>query len=228
MKKEHFDLQWRKEFPTMNASLSEQAAINRYGKKGSSPMFIRQRIFAYILMLAAASLSAAPAHGATASEIQQWLDDHNSKRQLHQVGPVTWSATVAASAQNYADTCPSGHSGSGYGENLAWSTYQVSIETVTSWWYSEESQYDYAKPGWQSGTGHFTQMVWKGTTEIGCGMAQCSSGKWPYVWVCQYNPPGNVIGTFTENVFPPQTQPAPTPPPPEKKTIVQQLFLLLH
>ena len=194
-------------------------------------MFIisRQIIFAYILMLALAPLSATAVHGATASEIQQWLDTHNSKRQLHQVGPVTWSTTVAASAQNYANTCPSGHSsGSGYGENLAWATYPASIETVVSWWYSEEPKYDYNNPGWQSEAGHFTQMVWKGTTEIGCGMAHCTSGKWPYVWVCQYNPPGNVIGAFAENVFPPQTQPDPTPQPSEEKTIIPQLHLLLH
>ena len=189
-----------------------------------------QTFHACILLLTTIPLAATATFGATASEIQQWLDNHNSKRQLHQVGPVTWSATVAASAQNYANTCPDGHSGSGYGENLAWATYPASIETVTSWWYSEESQYDYANPGWQSGTGHFTQMVWKGTTEIGCGMAQCSSGNrgYPYVWVCQYNPPGNVIGAFAENVFPPLTQPDPAPQPSEEKTIVPQLFLLLH
>ena len=182
----------------------------------------------YIFALAIVSLSVTSAYAATAQEIQQWLDSHNKKRQLHQVGPLSWSATIAASAQNYANTCPDSHSNSGYGENLAWASYPASIETVVSWWYSEESNYDYANPGWQPEAGHFTQMVWKGTTEIGCGMARCTSGKWPYVWVCQYNPPGNVIGTFTENVFPPFTPSNPNPKPSGQKTIIPQLHLLLQ
>ena len=46
---------------------------------------------------------------------------------------------------------------------------------------------------------HFTQMVWKNTTELGCGVASCSGifdkkfGPATY-HVCLYNPVGNVIG----------------------------------
>jgi len=193
-------------------------------------MYLSRRAILHISIL---TLSLAPqlstaGHAATDSEIQQWLDSHNSKRQLHQVGPVTWSATVAASAQNYANTCPDGHSSSGYGENLAWASYPASIETVVSWWYSEESKYDYANPGWQPEAGHFTQMVWKGTTEIGCGMALCSSGDWSHVWVCQYNPPGNVIGAFAENVFPPLAQNAAPQQSPQQQSVLSHLFMLLR
>jgi uncharacterized protein YkwD len=188
----------------------------------------RVRLFASILGVTLITLTGTKGHAATESEIQQWLDSHNEKRQLHQVGPLTWSATVAASAQNYANTCPDGHSSSGYGENLAWASYPAAIETIVSWWYSEESKYDYANPGWQPEAGHFTQMVWKGTTEIGCGMARCTSGDWAYVWVCQYNPPGNVIGTFAENVFPPLTEAAAAQPPLQGQSVVPHLFLLLH
>lgn len=140
---------------------------------------------------------------ATPAEIQEWLDAHNKYRSLHGVPPVTWSATVAASAQAWADTCPSGHSSSGYGENMAFAGYVMSPTDVVGLWYSEEHLYPYGEPAWNPAWGHFTQVVWKSTTQIGCGYRTGCSGSWPNVWVCQYNPPGNYIGQFAANVFPP-------------------------
>ncbi len=145
---------------------------------------------------------------ATPVEIEQWLQTHNNYRTLHGVSTVTWSKAVAASAQDYADTCPSGHSGSGYGENLAWASYNMGVSSVVQMWYNEESDYDYDNPGFSSETGHFTQVVWKATTEIGCAFATRCDSNWPYManaWVCQYNPPGNFIGQFAKNVFPPNS-----------------------
>jgi len=144
-----------------------------------------------------------PASAATTAEIEQWLQAHNNYRSLHGVPNVTWSVTVATSAQTWANTCPSGHSSSGYGENMAFASNVLSISDVVAMWYNEEPLYDYNNPGWNPATGHFTQVVWKNTTEIGCGyVTGCGTG-WPNVWVCQYNPPGNVIGQFAANVFPP-------------------------
>ena len=40
-------------------------------------------------------------------------------------------------------------------------------------------------------TGHYTQMVWKGTTEVGCATA---SGTELTYLVCRYSPPGNIVG----------------------------------
>lgn len=53
-------------------------------------------------------------------------------------------------------------------------------------------------------TGHFTQLVWKNTTSVGCGRTECNGdggNKAPgwYV-VCEYYPPGNVVGAFTSMV----------------------------
>ena len=38
---------------------------------------------------------------------------------------------------------------------------------------------------------HYTQIIWRDTSEVGCAMAHSSFRE---VWVCQYSPPGNVVG----------------------------------
>ncbi|KAI5618360.1 Golgi-associated plant pathogenesis-related protein 1 [Silurus asotus] len=77
-------------------------------------------------------------------------------------------------------------------------------EPVTDW-YNEIKDYDFSKPGNQRGTGHFTQVVWKATTEIGVGLA--TDGHTSFV-VGQYKPAGNIInpGYYEENVLPAATQ----------------------
>jgi len=46
-----------------------------------------------------------------------------------------------------------------------------------------------------SGCGHYTQLVWRNTREVGCGYAQCVDGNFTdEIWVCNYSPPGNFIG----------------------------------
>ncbi|GBO14009.1 hypothetical protein AVEN_150418-1 [Araneus ventricosus] len=49
--------------------------------------------------------------------------------------------------------------------------------------------------------GHFTQMVWRNSTEFGVGKARSRCGK--VIVVANYKPGGNVIGEFQDNVFPP-------------------------
>lgn len=48
--------------------------------------------------------------------------------------------------------------------------------------------------------GHFTQVVWKGSAQIGCGIATDKKGT--YISACNYAPTGNIIGRFTQNVVP--------------------------
>jgi len=51
------------------------------------------------------------------------------------------------------------------------------------------------------GTGHFTQLVWKGSKQLGVGIAFANGGKTAVV-VANYYPPGNYLGQFPQNVFP--------------------------
>ena len=43
----------------------------------------------------------------------------------------------------------------------------------------------------QEWTGHYTQMVWRETTALGCGEAICNK---TLIVACNYDPPGNYIG----------------------------------
>ena len=66
-------------------------------------------------------------------------------------------------------------------------------------WANEINSYDFANPGFSSATGHATQMLWVATTRIGCAAQACAEGP---LYVCEYDPPGNVIGQFQQNVLP--------------------------
>ena len=49
---------------------------------------------------------------------------------------------------------------------------------------------------------HFSQIVWKKTTSIGCGIARNAKNTWVYV-VCKYSPAGNYENEFSNNILPP-------------------------
>jgi uncharacterized protein YkwD len=70
-------------------------------------------------------------------------------------------------------------------------------------WYNEVFGYNYITgapfPGKK--VGHFTQVVWKDSTEIGCASKACPGLGTFYV--CDYNPSGNYAGEYTANVFKP-------------------------
>lgn len=60
--------------------------------------------------------------------------------------------------------------------------------------------YDYDSPGWAVLAGHFTQLVWRGTTKLGCAINKACT--WT-TYVCQYWPAGNdVTADWSTNVMP--------------------------
>jgi len=133
------------------------------------------------------------------------VEEHNRYRAQHCAPPLTWSPKLAASAQAWADHlrkagCMFGHSGTDYGENLAAGTAgALSPQSVVEMWYREVDAYDYRAADFSPKTGHFTQLVWAGTARVGCGTTSCKGLE---IWVCQYDPPGNVVGEFGRNVKP--------------------------
>ena len=75
---------------------------------------------------------------------------------------------------------------------------QLTGRKVTDMWYEEHDKYSFGNPGFSTSTGHFTQIVWQSSKELGAGKAVSSTGA-QFV-VARYQPPGNVRGQFPENV----------------------------
>jgi uncharacterized protein YkwD len=148
-------------------------------------------------LLAFTLLAFAPAALAQ-NEMQSVLDAHNAYRARHCVAPLTWSPQIAATAQRWAERCAPAHdANSGLGENLAWGT-QLSGQGAAGLWYQEITQYN---PRAAFGpAGHFTQLIWRDSRQLGCGAAMCGDET---MWVCRYFPPGNVQGEYRANVPPP-------------------------
>ena len=137
------------------------------------------------------------------------LDAHNNYRAKHHVGKLVLNQELCDIAQKYAEelarTGNFAHSGNSFhddnmGENL-FACYGMKItgKMMTDDWYNEVNQYNFNNPGYISGTGHFTQIVWKGSKQVGFGYAQARDGY--YYGVANYYPAGNFIGEFEENVF---------------------------
>ncbi|HEY3804567.1 MAG TPA: CAP domain-containing protein [Kofleriaceae bacterium] len=149
-----------------------------------------------------ALLQAAP----PADLASQFVTAHARVRAKHCAPPLAWSAKLAAFAQHWAETlkahhCSFEHSTGPYGENLAAGTIGALDPAGTvDYWYDEIKSYRFPDGGFSMRTGHFTQLVWKSTTQVGCGHAQCNGLD---VWVCEYDPPGNVDGEYRTNVLPP-------------------------
>ncbi|GEQ72687.1 hypothetical protein JCM33374_g6374 [Metschnikowia sp. JCM 33374] len=124
------------------------------------------------------------------------LDAHNTKRASHSASALSWSAALFDYAQNYANSYTCGsmliHSGGKYGENLAYG-YSSGVAALEAW-YSEGTGYDYANANVLD---HFTQVIWKSTTKLGCAYKSCGGGL--YV-ICSYDPAGNFVGEESANL----------------------------
>jgi uncharacterized protein YkwD len=147
----------------------------------------------------------AAAGQAARSDPTGWVDAHNRYRAKHCAAALTWSPRLAEVAQRWANAlrdrgCQFGHSGGNYGENLAAGTKgTLDPASVVKMWYDEIAQYRFPDGGFSMETGHFTQVVWRGTRQVGCGHSQC---KGMDIYVCEYDPPGNWEGQYRDNVRP--------------------------
>lgn len=148
------------------------------------------------------------------------LTRQNEYRAKHGVPNMTVDTALQNKAQEWAEHLATigslVHSdlkldGKSVGENI-YSKSSSAIPTITGddaidKWYGENVNYDYSNPGYSSTTGHFTQVVWKSSTKVGCGIAATKekiNGWFKIYVVCNYSPAGNMNSPsyFKANVLP--------------------------
>jgi uncharacterized protein YkwD len=128
---------------------------------------------------------------------QAILDPHNAIRARVGVPPLVWSDQLAQVAQDWANhliaTGELNHRPNNrYGENIyAIAGGHATPAEVVDLWAKEARGYDIRSNTCSGVCGHYTQIVWAKTRAVGCAVA---TDRRREVWVCNYDPPGNVIG----------------------------------
>jgi uncharacterized protein YkwD len=156
-----------------------------------------------VLIVLTAVLARPAGAGDAPSDARAFVDAHTRVRERHCAPPLRWSKTLEAEAKRWAQHlrskgCALEHSRGRYGENLAGGTHgSLDAAAVVDMWAGEGARYDFRRGGFSMSTGHFTQVVWRGTSELGCARASCGGID---VFVCEYDPPGNVEGQYRDNV----------------------------
>ena len=154
-------------------------------------------LFVSLSIILAATLGGATLPQALAPFEQEILTAHNEVRASLHERPLTWSRKLANVAQDWADRLAEQgefyhRQNSGYGENL----YMIrpgpaAPEHVVHAWAAEAPDYDHVSNSCMRMCGHYTQIVWRETSKVGCAV---SRGTGREVWVCNYDPPGNWVG----------------------------------
>ena len=134
------------------------------------------------------------------------LTAHNRERAAVGVGPLTWNTHLQASAQKWADHLAAtgkfqhapDSAADPQGENLwAGTRGYYSIEDMVNAWSREKRYFRQgafpanSTTGRVEDVGHYTQLVWRDTSEVGCATAD---GAGEVILVCRYSNPGNYIG----------------------------------
>jgi len=155
----------------------------------------------------ASATTASSTSSSTGETNRRLLAAHNMARASAGVPPLTWSSLLADDAGRWAahlastggfDHDDAGTERKHQGENLWKGTRGAyTLEQMIGAWASEVSDYrvgifpNVSKSGnWES-VGHYTQLIWRNTTHVGCAIATTADDQ---VLVCRYSPPGNYDG----------------------------------
>ena len=119
------------------------------------------------------------------------MSSHNKYRALHGVQPLRHDPNLEKFAmqrvQYMAQTDIFAHPPNlRVGENLFWSSGMIpSCDTAVTAWYNENRYYNYEAGQPSHVTGHFTQLIWKGSRSVGCAAAKSRRRGGIYVAVSQ-------------------------------------------
>ena len=168
---------------------------------------VRRSHIAAALVATLAAVIAPPllAQASADSFAGELLAEHNAERAALGLDPLTWSDELVRDAQGWADSLARSSKlqhdkGRGeQGENL-WkgTTGFFGAKDMIGGFLAEREYYRHgdafpnvSTTGNWVDVGHYTQIVWRDTKEVGCAIA--SNGKDDYL-VCRYMPSGNWYG----------------------------------
>lgn len=148
---------------------------------------------------------------------EEALKTHNKYRKTHGVPDMSLSRDLSNQAKAYAQKIANmgqllhssrAERGESVGENLAYACSSngtpLTGESATKMWYDEVCKPGYRFPdgGFSSGTGHFTQVVWKDSTKLGIGQGKATQNGMPCIYVVgRYEIAGNMMGEFRDQVL---------------------------
>jgi len=180
-------------------------------------MNIRPTILSVIAAVGIAVSGVAPvgAQSGDAPHERAWLAAHNAERAEFGVVPLRWNPDLASEAAVWAMNLArenvlrhaSVQERSGRGENLWMGTagYYSPADMISH--FASEKQYfragqfpNVSHTGNWADVGHYTQIVWAETREVGCAAVR---NQYSDVLVCRYWPAGNIRGTV---IAPTQTR----------------------
>ena len=135
------------------------------------------------------------------------LAAHNAERDAMGVPPLAWNSRLAADARVWANQLaatgrfehsPDEPGQEPQGENLwAGTPRAYSPEAMVRLWVAEKRDYrpgvfpNNSRSGDVERVGHYTQLVWRSSREVGCATAV---GREEEFLVCRYSEAGNVMG----------------------------------
>ncbi|XP_022090873.1 Golgi-associated plant pathogenesis-related protein 1-like [Acanthaster planci] len=137
---------------------------------------------------------------------------HNRYRSMHGAPNIKLNGNISKYAQEWANKLAKEgqlqhRSEHKYGENIYYGADSRGLDELTGdkavkSFYDEINRYNFNSGGFSSGTGHFTQVVWKDSRRLGIGVAVNPRKQNEVFAVFNYDPPGNVSGRYKENVLP--------------------------
>jgi len=174
--------------------------------------------FSPLVALMAVAVAVVPDHASAAAYVatSAGLDSvnarilmaHNAARAEVGAAPLQWDPSLAVAAASYGPALSQiGHlvhsprtGRDNQRENL-WMGQQgrFSPDEMVSAWTSEKRMFyagafpNVSRSGNWSDVAHYTQMIWKTTTHVGCAIYR--DGTWDYL-ICRYSPPGNRDGSI--------------------------------
>ncbi|XP_061353923.1 pathogenesis-related protein 1-like [Gastrolobium bilobum] len=132
---------------------------------------------------------------------EEFLHAHNWVRNEYKLPPFAWDEKLASFARGYLmqryNDCKMVHSTADYGENLFWGRKRHwTPSDAVYFWYREKRWYDFntrkcASP--PKMCDHFTQIVWRDSTRVGCALQHCFNTSAGMLVACEYDPPGNYV-----------------------------------